>query len=41
MEKYHGFDQQFYDFLFMKIVEDGGIRMQLIASELGRCVAMQ
>lgn len=34
MEKYHGFDQLFYDFLFEKIVNDGGLRMQLIASEL-------
>ena len=35
MEKYHGFDQHFYDFLFAKIVSDGGLRMQVIASELG------
>lgn len=35
MEKYHGFDQHFYDFLFAKIVSDGGLRMQLIASDLG------
>ena len=35
MEKYHGFDQTFYEFLFQKIVNDGGLRMQVIASELG------
>lgn len=35
MEKYHGFDQEFYEFLFDKIVQDGGLRLQLIASELG------
>jgi hypothetical protein len=35
MEKYHGFDHIFYHFLFNKIVEDGGLRMQIIASDLG------
>ena len=35
MEKYHGFDQVFYDYLFEKIVTDGGLRLQIIASELG------
>ena len=32
MEKYHGFDQAFYDYLFEKIVNDGGLRLQIIAS---------
>lgn len=32
MQKYHGFDQLFYEFLFEKIVTDGGLRLQLIAS---------
>ena len=36
MEKYHGFDQLFYDYLFEKIVNDGGLRQQIIASELGK-----
>lgn len=36
MEKYHGFDHLFYDYLFQKIVNEGGIRMQVIASEVGR-----
>jgi hypothetical protein len=35
MEKYHGFDQTFYDYLFEKITNDGGLRMLVIASELG------
>lgn len=35
MDKYHGFDQQFYDYLFDKIVTDGGLRLQIIASDLG------
>ena len=35
MDKYHGFDQIFYDFLFEKVVKEGGIRLQLIASDLG------
>lgn len=35
MEKYHGFDQAFYEFLFGYIVEKGGVRMQVIASDLG------
>lgn len=36
MEKYHGFDHHFYDYLFEKIVNDGGLRMQVIASEVGK-----
>jgi len=36
MDKYHGFDQKFYDYLFDKIVTDGGLRLQIIASDLGK-----
>jgi hypothetical protein len=32
MQKYQGFDQQFYDYLFSHIVETGGLRLQIIAS---------
>lgn len=35
MEKYHGFDQAFYEFLFGYVIENGGVRMQVIASDLG------
>lgn len=35
MEKYHGFDQKFYDYLFEYITDKGGLRMQVIASDLG------
>lgn len=27
--------QQFYSYLFQKIVQDGGLRLQVIASEVG------
>ena len=36
MEKYHGFYQQFYEWLFDKIITDGGLRLQLIASDMGK-----
>ncbi len=32
MQKYHSFDQQFYDYLFLHVVEKGGLRLQIIAS---------
>jgi hypothetical protein len=35
MEKYHGFDQLFYEYLFEKLIKDGGLRMQIIAADLG------
>ena len=35
MEKYHGFDHLFYEYLFNKVVTDGGLRLQIIASDLG------
>ena len=35
MEKYHGCDQQFYDFLFGYVIEKGGTRMQILAADLG------
>ena len=38
MEKYHGFDQQFYEWLFDKIVTDGGLRLQIIASDMGTSI---
>ena len=41
MEKYHGFDQHFYDYLFGKIVADGGLQLQIIASDLGRITLMK
>lgn len=41
MDKYHGFDQQFYDYLFDRIVTDGGLRLQLIASDLGTSPLIQ
>lgn len=35
MQKYHGFDNIFYEWLFEKIVNDGGLRLQIIASDMG------
>ena len=35
MDKYHGFDQQFYEFLFGYVIERGGTRMQVLAADLG------
>jgi hypothetical protein len=35
MEKYHGFDKEFYAYLFDYIVLNGGLRLQVVASELG------
>lgn len=35
MDKYHGFDQQFYDYLFGYVIDKGGIRLQVISSDLG------
>ena len=34
MQKDHTFDQNFYDFLFEYIVDNGGLRLQVIASDL-------
>lgn len=34
MEKYHGFDQKFYDYLFQYVIINGGLRLQVIASDL-------
>ncbi len=34
MQKDHTFDQDFYDFLFQYIVDNGGLRLQVIASDL-------
>lgn len=36
MEKYHGFDKEFYSYLFDYIVENGGLRWQIIVADLGR-----
>jgi hypothetical protein len=41
MEKYHGFDQTFYEYLFAKITKDGGLRMQVIASDVGTLLPTQ
>ncbi len=38
MEKYQGFDKQFYEWLFEKIVNDGGLRLQIIASDMGTLI---
>lgn len=35
MEKYHGYDLQFYHYLFARVIAEGGLRLQLIASDLG------
>ena len=40
MEKYNGFDQQFYEWLFDKIATDGGLRLQIIASDMGSCLVI-
>jgi hypothetical protein len=34
MHKDHSFDGHFYDFLFQYIVDKGGLRLQVIASDL-------
>ena len=41
MEKYHGFDQASYEYLFGKITKDGGLRMQVIASDIGMLPSTQ
>ena len=41
MEKYHGFDQTFYEYLFDKVITDGGLRLQIIASDLGLSIDIQ
>lgn len=35
MEKYHGFDKEFYCYLFDYIVEHGGLRWQVVVADLG------
>ncbi len=35
MQKWHGGDRKFYDYLFDKIIQDGGTRQQVIAADLG------
>lgn len=40
MQKYHGADQDFYDYLFLCIVEKGGLRMQIVSSDLGNLCIM-
>ncbi len=39
MEKYHGFDKEFYSFLFDYLVTEGGLRWQIIVADLGTVYA--
>lgn len=35
MEKYHGFDKEFYNYLFDYLVANGGLRWQITVADLG------